>query len=298
MEFVSLTGQQSVQKDTSGKYKSEDKGSIQISSGLHNASCSKNPITTSSFNHEIIAKYPSSSRELTKHACHNYRNTNDVLMGDMNSISSCPKWLNAGYCNDNTRDVLLKIEVDMDESVKFPISVNEVSAKETVSCDVTDQSCSRNEKTLLLHTRKVKKLYKCDTCNKIYTWKYELSRHMNMHTKEKWYCCNVCNKQFYLKHSFTKHMNIHTKEKVYTCDICNKTFTDSSSFRRHHNIHTKKKVYTCTECDREFTIKCNLTAHMNIHTREKVFICQVCNKQYIDRSGLRYHLKTNHLKSK
>ena len=43
-------------------------------------------------------------------------------------------------------------------------------------------------------------------------------------TKKKEFNCNTCDKKFYYKNDLTQHMEVHNTEKKYKCDTCHRTF--------------------------------------------------------------------------
>jgi uncharacterized Zn-finger protein len=52
----------------------------------------------------------------------------------------------------------------------------------------------------------------CQWCNRVFSRKWTLDRHMLIHEGEKPYHCNACGKAFRQKHD----LNIHTRKKHYT----------------------------------------------------------------------------------
>lgn len=118
----------------------------------------------------------------------------------------------------------------------------------------------------------------CSRCDKPFTQKQKLIRHLNTHTKHKPFECNVCHKTFSLELMLKQHMRIHTGEKPYKCDICGKTFKTSSSLTIHLRIHTGDKPMVCKICGKRFNESSNLNKHMKIHFRK--FKCEKCLKSF------------------
>lgn len=51
--------------------------------------------------------------------------------------------------------------------------------------------------------------------------------------------CEVCNKQFSCKYYLSRHMRIHTGEKPYKCNLCDYECSFSYSLKYHLSQHSK-----------------------------------------------------------
>lgn len=73
------------------------------------------------------------------------------------------------------------------------------------------------------------------------------------------YECRICGKEVVSKYNLKRHMMIHTGEKPYNCEICNKGFRECSDLRKHKKVHVNgNKIFKCTTCTRQFpTYKAN-----------------------------------------
>ncbi|XP_077968817.1 uncharacterized protein LOC120343869 [Styela clava] len=189
---------------------------------------------------------------------------------------------------------------------------NEKSATYTESkhhvcreCGKVLSSYSNLKRHTLIH--KPKRQFKCKICNKKFTQKCHLTRHIStVHMGEKKYSCDVCGKHFsemsYVgKHYVALHaepgtikMAIKKKPRPFSCEVCGKRFLSKQSVKNHSVMHTGEKPYNCDVCSKGFAYKSDVKRHMLIHTRQnlvkkKPFACEICGAKYEKKRELRQH---------
>ena len=105
--------------------------------------------------------------------------------------------------------------------------------------------------------------------------------------------CLKCNKQFTLKSSLTRHMNLHLGRFKFYCDQCEKGFSDNRDYKVHMDKHAGI-MYRCTICTKSFCTERRRDYHMSSHTRIYRLTCNVCgrgfNEQNIYDKHSRQHL--------
>ena len=96
--------------------------------------------------------------------------------------------------------------------------------------------------------KRPKQKFICDfyKCERIFSTKYSLKRHMLVHNQKKKYKCKHCNKRFALPQYLKEHEFTHTNENPYVCGIdgCNQTFKQRGKLSVHrdkaHAAYEKK----------------------------------------------------------
>ena len=94
--------------------------------------------------------------------------------------------------------------------------------------------------------------------------------------------CDICNKLFSNKSSLTKHIkSVHEKIK-FKCEICGKELSRKDKLQRHKKtVHWGSSEFECTVCEKKFSRKENLQAHENVCCKYKH-----CHEQFSSPSEL------------
>ena len=75
-----------------------------------------------------------------------------------------------------------------------------------------------------------------------------LRSHARTHSGIKPYQCETCQRQFAVKSNLTKHLAVHSGIKAYACEDCGRRFSFSANLRSHMRIHSGEKPYECADC--------------------------------------------------
>ena len=85
------------------------------------------------------------------------------------------------------------------------------------------------------------RLHKCNFtgCQKHYTTKFSLKRHLFSHRQVKPFACRVCQQRFTLRQYLREHFNVHTGKKPFCCKVpgCNKAFRQAGKLSVHKKVH-------------------------------------------------------------
>ncbi|XP_058237024.1 zinc finger protein 397-like [Hemibagrus wyckioides] len=137
----------------------------------------------------------------------------------------------------------------------------------------------------------------CSVCDKSFTIKFNLLKHMKLHAGEKPYLCIHCGKTFTQLFNLTSHLRIHTGEKPFLCGQCGKSFSQASKLKTHLRIHTGEKPYACGTCQKRFSDSSTLNKHQRTHTGEKPYRCSTCGKSFGQSAHLMKHQRSHNRKS-
>ncbi|XP_030032958.1 zinc finger protein 26 isoform X2 [Manduca sexta] len=119
----------------------------------------------------------------------------------------------------------------------------------------------------LVDTHNFKKpAFKCDVCAKHFASSGGLRAHVRYsHLKNKEYSCQTCGKVFVYKWIWKRHLDIHTGAKNFECKLCNKRFAKPYTLRVHMKIHLNDKKFVCPVCKVAFVQKTSLGNHLRVH---------------------------------
>ena len=76
------------------------------------------------------------------------------------------------------------------------------------------------------------------------------------------YICLVCEKMYTSRYNIRMHMNLHTGNNVHTCQFCGRKFAHKHVFESHVRTHTGERPFACEKCDRRFGDRSNCSSHM------------------------------------
>ncbi|KAA0719342.1 hypothetical protein E1301_Tti006567 [Triplophysa tibetana] len=135
----------------------------------------------------------------------------------------------------------------------------------------------------------------CNLCDKKFSTKLTMRRHMGIHQGEKPFKCPHCHYCTRLKASLIQHLRVHTGEKPYKCSQCSYASIDRSSLRRHSRTHTQERPYCCQYCPYSSIQKKSLDLHSRRHHTGESFPCHLCQYSTADRQLLVRHMKKHHI---
>ena len=143
----------------------------------------------------------------------------------------------------------------------------------------------------------------CNICNKAFTRKEKLKRHVQMvHEGTKKCTCTHCGDQFFDNYHLMRHIkNIHEKEKEQICPVCDSRFLMKKELKEHiSKMHEEIKPYDCQLCDKSFKKEESWIKHKErVHEgKVKDWQCTICGANFFDKTVLETHIKGVHEKIK
>lgn len=77
--------------------------------------------------------------------------------------------------------------------------------------------------------------------------------------------CLLCDKSFTKRFSLSRHMNSHNGIRPHKCSMCDFAFIQKSDMLRHEETHFTDLRYRCSVCRKRFKTKKNLDCHRRKH---------------------------------
>lgn len=169
--------------------------------------------------------------------------------------------------------------------------VEETNTKETKPSNKTRKPYKKREKKVG-EEKASKEPVQCPACNKSFTRKYHLERHL-IHTscnpgtyQREEFACEVCDKKFSRIDNLRMHLRAHLGQKQrsrdFQCPFCEKSFYGSSLLNIHVRTHTSKLASSSMQGN------CNNSVNL---LGEKPYLCdwEDCGKGFPSSGALTKH---------
>ncbi|XP_044270149.1 zinc finger protein OZF-like isoform X42 [Tribolium madens] len=167
-----------------------------------------------------------------------------------------------------------------------------------LECKICDKTFSTKDKLTRHVARHKDKKHKCLKCDKKFHTKAELKIHTsNRHESLGERICSICNYQTITKVDLKRHIIVHhTRDFPFRCDLCLKGFMAKGPLAHHKNVVHEGMRLVCPVCSQilrdPFNFRHHLARHDPNHIEEK-FTCKECFKVLGSANGLRNHMKVH-----
>ncbi|CAK9813348.1 Zinc finger protein 275 [Anthophora quadrimaculata] len=199
-----------------------------------------------------------------------------------------------------------------EKEFKEHITIHNDKPKDGAENEITRsvRKAKRNERSPSAVGVEKSQCYTCNFCNKIFTKKLELKKHMYTHSNRIQnsdelelvnkarqivndrvsYKCDVCKKIIFTKRGFLRHIRVHSDKRPCKCDLCGKSYRIEQDLARHiRDVHERLKKYNCDICGRAFANKGTKDDHRRIHTGERPYACEHCPKMFRTLNSIYIH---------
>lgn len=138
--------------------------------------------------------------------------------------------------------------------------------------------------------------FHCDLCSYVTTYRRNLTMHRRTHTGERLYVCRCCERRFTHKSGLNRHMRTHdTEEQRYSCPECGRIFASSAALAPHLQTHSGEPPFECHYCSAPFDRKGTLALHVAMHVRgAPPFRCHTCDDVFLEEETLDSHMLEAH----
>ena len=125
--------------------------------------------------------------------------------------------------------------------------------------------------------------------------RFEITKHLVVHSNEKTVKCQNCDMVFKTVHSLRSHLYSCYNFKLFICEVCGKAFNKKVSMKDHMaTIHEGIKAYLCTYCGKRFSSRGNLKRHLRIHKNSFPYPCPFCICKFRHSNTLKSHVEKKH----
>ena len=77
--------------------------------------------------------------------------------------------------------------------------------------------------------------------------------------------CHICDKRFTGKKMLTRHVYSHLGIKPFSCEVCSKSYARKEDLTLHIRTHTGERPFSCNRCDRRFIRRRSYKLHLQTH---------------------------------
>ena len=168
----------------------------------------------------------------------------------------------------------------------------------------------------------------CGICKQLFGSKYQLKKHLRLHSNVTNFYCEICDKRFPTTTEIQRHnrdthrktdarkrsqftyirckkcnekflssaqLQLHKCSSVLNerlkCGVCNKKMKNMHRLRIHLNIHTGERLYACSTCNMCFYDPTTLKDHKRLHFDDRNYVCEKCGASFKQKSGIKSHRK-------
>eukprot|EP00794_Sanderia_malayensis_P018129 gene18129-19939_t len=163
----------------------------------------------------------------------------------------------------------------------------------------TETASEKQAEPQLLRKRKLRledREFKCTFCDKSFSMKIAMEKHMVVHGAKLPWQCSHCSDGFMKSSDYKEHCNkVHGNYRPFPCQVCGKRLSNLGILKNHQGIHSGERPFSCQfpGCEKSFLTKTNLDDHERKHVNAREFECATCQKRFNLKGDLRQHEKVH-----
>lgn len=223
-------------------------------------------------------------------------------------VSETEKTVLCAFCGQcfPSQNLLQKHEKKHTDEVKT--EAVQVSDPDCVKLELPKENKCSTRKSMTKIFQKFKKdgTFICKTCSYRTIHLNNFRRHLRTHGAEK-FQCPKCNKSYTEKEKLNKHIKIVHDNNPYLCEICGKGLNSREGMMYHvqgHLTNRKPRIseylntfrtstgFTCNVCGYKTQFSNNLRRHLSIHGKK--LDCPQCHLLFTNEKTLEQHIEKNH----
>ncbi|XP_064466176.1 zinc finger protein 14-like [Ornithodoros turicata] len=137
------------------------------------------------------------------------------------------------------------------------------------------------------------KKFHCNQCPFTTYSPKSFRQHEIVHTGKYPYICDQCNKGFTFRFELAKHVRCIHNSQSFRCDRCKRTFTAEDVYKVHKDHHDRGIGITCKECGNLYETQGHYEQHMQTHSKDLPYECVTCKKRFALTRSLNLHRLTH-----
>lgn len=188
---------------------------------------------------------------------------------------------------------------DVDEMLSDKIKDPPVNVRKynvPAKCDICCKGF-KNKTHLSRHINIVhkpsKQIWKCEVCGIITKDEEYLELHRNIHEGRSDLECRFCNKRYSRKINVIRHMHKHWDKKNVQCERCGLRFSELPVYYNHKLQHdAEDDPLICAVCNQSFKTRRTYRNHLWVHRDDRPrYNCEICGKTFVEKYTLKVHLR-------
>ena len=158
----------------------------------------------------------------------------------------------------------------------------------------TNISESTNDEIIGIEIKSVGPKFQCPTCNKLFSHKCDVQRHIRSVHEGFHYACNQCDLQYTQQSSLLQHIRSVHEGVRYACSQCDYQTAKQGNLTTHIESQHEGVKFACNQCEHKTTKQGCMTQHIrSVHLGVK-YACNQCDYKATKPGNLTMHIKSQH----